>query len=148
MARIQVLPLTPRTLGRATETPFVIVIDQVDGERTWVGEEVWTEVAAARIKAETGAVLVLLSDGELTVANVDEELHQAARAAAARALAPVDGDLSPDELWDRLQRLSDPERTEWLSILLKDHRTAGACFVENHSGLRAELELARSSRTG
>jgi hypothetical protein len=88
MARIQVLPLTTRTLGPASETPFVLIIDLVGDERDEVGCPVYTPEMLERLNAELGAQSVLVVDGELTVANVDEELHRAAQAAVERALNP------------------------------------------------------------
>jgi hypothetical protein len=91
MARIQVLPLTTRTLGPASETPFVLVIDQADDVHSSTGLPVWSEEQCQAVASATGAVLVLVIPSELTVANVDEELHRAAQAAVERALNPPVG---------------------------------------------------------
>lgn len=80
MTRIQVLPLTTETVGSVSSTPFVLIIDKVGDE---FKPEDWE-----RLKADTGARLVLVVDGTLDVANLDEELHQAAQAAVERALLP------------------------------------------------------------
>lgn len=88
MARIQVLPLTLQTLGPASHTPFVIVIDRLLSDGS---DDVWSneEFAEADFLKETlGAQSVLVIDGELTVDNVDAALHEAAAAAVQRALMP------------------------------------------------------------
>jgi hypothetical protein len=83
-ARIQVLPLTAETLGPASTTPYVLVIDQMDGDDQ-------RAFPAAQLREQLGPACrgILMWDGDLTVASVDEELHEAARDAVMRALSAV-----------------------------------------------------------
>ena len=85
MTRIQVLPLTPRTVGSVSHTPFALVIDQLTPDP--FGELNWTNELLDQLKASTGAVAVLVDRGELTVANVDEDLQRLAQQAVDQILA-------------------------------------------------------------
>jgi hypothetical protein len=58
MARIQVLPLTPQRLGDVEETPFILVIDQVE-PGTYDRPEMITNLIQS-----TGARTVLIITGE------------------------------------------------------------------------------------
>lgn len=55
--RIQILPLPAMTLGDATQTPFVVVVDQREDP------DEFTEEAAEWIKRTWGATSVIVSDG-------------------------------------------------------------------------------------
>jgi hypothetical protein len=82
MARIQVVPLTTETLGSASHTPYLIVIDRcADHEVEAFGDPGFPD--------RLGARGVIVTDGELTVENVDEELRRAACAAVERQLSPL-----------------------------------------------------------
>lgn len=87
MARIQVLPLTTETVGAVSQTPFLLIIDKCGEDDSGNPEsEIYRQLASAE---QVGAKLVLVTRGELTVENVDQELHDAAAAAVERALRPA-----------------------------------------------------------
>lgn len=87
MARIQVLPLPTETLGSASATPFVIVIDKCADDEFDDLLPFFMEPKA--ISEQIGARTILVFKGELTVENVDQELHDSAAAAIERALLPL-----------------------------------------------------------
>jgi hypothetical protein len=74
MARIQVLELPTKVVGEYAETPFVIVVDQVEvtaeveAHDGTVLRHTVEPVDAAAIKDATGAVGVLVHTGTLDVA--------------------------------------------------------------------------------
>lgn len=86
MARIQVLPLPAETVGSVTSTPFVLIIDRLGGE--FPADMLPFALEPAGMQEKIGYRAALIFDGELTVANVDEKLHEAAQAAVMRALCP------------------------------------------------------------
>ena len=82
MARIQILALTPKTIGEFTETPFVLVIDQAD-------EDVFSNEMMIDLKAQIGAASVILHTGDLTVENVIELSDEAREALEQRITAAL-----------------------------------------------------------
>lgn len=54
MARVQILPLPPITLGDSTKTPFVLVFDGDTSE--------WSDEFLDSIKDQTGAALVIMAE--------------------------------------------------------------------------------------
>ncbi|MGV9271570.1 hypothetical protein ACWDRR_43790 [Kitasatospora sp. NPDC003701] len=63
MARIQVLELPTRHHGDEVETPFVIILDQLEGS----AHHDLTDAASA-LKEQAGAAAVVAFDGTLDVA--------------------------------------------------------------------------------
>lgn len=61
--RIQIAPLPPRTIGDYTETPFILVLDQLTPDQ----EVDLTAEWAAGVKAHTGAVVVWISPDAIDV---------------------------------------------------------------------------------
>lgn len=88
MARIQVLPLTTEKVGDVESTPFVLIIDQVEDAVDDSGRSIYTPELVDYLGEEVGSRMILVVNGTLDVANVDEELHRAAQAAVERALCP------------------------------------------------------------
>lgn len=82
MARIQVLPLTPKTVGAITETPFVLVIDQAD-------LNIFPRDGLIALKAEIGAMSVLITEDTLTVDNALELPDESRQAIEQRITAAL-----------------------------------------------------------
>lgn len=84
--RIQILPLTPMTVGDYTTTPFVLVLDSMSEEMTT------EQVEGAR--QTVGAAAVIVVNGEEQAHVVPPlEFDDEARATLAHAIAT----LKPDE---------------------------------------------------
>lgn len=74
MARIKILELPTQVLGEAVSTPFVVIVDQVESESTYVSgsvEPIRTDIVdpvpVTEIERTTGAQGVIVYPGTLDI---------------------------------------------------------------------------------